>query len=352
MKKIGHARRQMRREKLFTFILLFLALLPVLAIASCTGEALYTSWFGPFEKTGDDLLTLSQIPEDDLSDEPGIWVSISADAVYPLATSYTDYHLDGDLNYTVHATVIQLDEHLVLVELDDPPDIYETNTFNGLISHISNDPCCYHYEFHQEILQEFNERYPDIDDEFLSIILERPSRSISNYRGYSVFILIWVLLCSFGVWRAYRRARDPRRHHVMRGLRHYGDPLEVVGEIEHEMEHDLIEAEKKYIVTKHWFVFAPWDKFQAIPYTDIMWMYKVQTTFGSKFYIYSRYGQVISLHRPPEWLTEMLKQDEAPWAENEYSTQKYIQWFFKRKAFIKRVDMIRSEYEKPKKRKQ
>jgi hypothetical protein len=215
----------------------------------------------------------------------------------------------------------------------------------------NHDPCC---PFHDEILQEFNDRYPDVDGEFLNIILTRPSRVIENHQAYSVIILIWVGLCCLGIVSLLLLVINPRKHRFLRRLRHYGEPLKVLAEIEHELEAHLVEDDQHYAFTENWFIYSPYRNFQAVQYDDIIWMYKVESLFESKLHIFDRYGRGIHLNKPPEWVTEMLKQDEAPWAEDEHGFDNNLDWYLRRKDFISRVDTIRNQYqsEKPKKRKQ
>lgn len=176
-----------------------------------------------------------------------------------------------------YAVAIVGGEKALLVEAQ-PEDNLSNPTFTGGLSTISDD-------VQTKIVDPLLQEAPSMKARMLPMILET-----DDYRFWS-YLLVPLLLggigiCSWNVYQAGVRAKDPRKHPVYKTLARYGEADLMATDLDRELRThhniDNLKANDTYI-TPNWLVHPQTYGLQVVQFDRLMWVYKKVTSHSVNF---------------------------------------------------------------------
>ena len=336
-----------KRRTNFFFVISIACIVLGLIISMLLTNGIHDWIFGPFEKDIDELLTLPESRWDYyLLRET--WITVQAEELYPISTFYNGF---DENDVPTYAIVAQLDDYLLIIQAECVCTL-DSLSLPNITGIVGRGDVVYRGDFYAEVRAKFRRRYPDIESEFLPIILDLDKHPIELA---SIGFLFGISFISAGIVffiEKFHLSRNPTHSYVVRRFKNYGNPQDILEQIEYEMKYMRIGKKdvdsNAHCLTQNWLLYAPpkQNDFFAMRYEDIIWVRQMMLDT----LVYDRYGQTISILGMGSQFKHILDH-KTPWAFHENTIQLRLNWENRPKEFIEEVDKRRLDYEKPKKRK-
>ncbi len=162
--------------------------------------------------------------------------------------------------------------------------------------------------------------------------------------GYVFLALITpiLLLCGYNIFRALLGKGRPPLHPVMRVLRRYGEPEEIVDGIDAEVADEATLRIGKALITRSWLLRPTLFRVLACPMDDIVWAYHVRVAGDHVASLALRDGWMMGIplrREVPQLLAAIY--ECAPWIEKGFSQELAKKWRKRRSEFIADVEARR-----------
>ena len=316
-------------------VFLLLALLVVFSI-----KPIYNHFAGPFDVTAEEL-TSYKGPEDTLRTNVITHPDIALDTYF----YFYEEQEDGSEKVIHSYYALMFDERLLLAKYPGAGkgDILDPGPVTGKIIKLTDTE-------NTEVLDSLIAEYPNLKDAFLPYMLDTTA---SGESVWSTIIGI-VALALIAIWcllNLLRRSINPAKHPVTREISRYGDWNQLAHEIDSQMAEPHETHGGIFHLTRDWLVYQTKNRFDAVPYRDLIWQHMFQVTYRSfgivtgKIYtlmVYDRYGKTKSLlyGKDSGAVTDLTNklQKLAPWAYTGYSAEMENTWNQEREKMIAIVD--------------
>ena len=174
--------------------------------------------------------------------------------------------------------------------------------------------------------------------------------------GYVVIGIGIVLLLLF-VWQAlpaWRAWRNPERHRVWNRVLHWGDPMGIALEVEHDYNNALMRGKAGWRLGNKFLTRSTFFTFNVLRFHDVLWAYKKVTRHSVNFIptgktyeaIVACYGGTATIGGREKKVNELLTyvQQRAPWAIYGFSDQLAATFNKHNADFVRGVEQRRQEW--------
>jgi hypothetical protein len=252
---------------------------------------------------------------------------------------YTEYD-NGSQRTDAYFAVAVVGERLVIVRLANPVDESQT-VYTGTFKAPDS--------VQREIFDDFRREYPDIVDYVVPLLLDTKENTVLWYGGTGVLVLL-LLGGIWGVINFIQRSANPNQHPILKKLAAYGDVESVADSIDKELN-SMPDELGKLKLTRNWVVYGNGGTFEAIPYRDLVWVYKmIQQNKSVKSYfahICDRNGKLIAVPAKEEQVNTMLQAilSRAPWSFAGYSEDLKKAWDKDRQQLVVAVEQRKAQFD-------
>jgi hypothetical protein len=322
--------------------ILLLALLTIFGI-----KPLYNHFAGPFDVTAEELISY-QGPQDTLHTNVIAHPSVALDTQF----YYYEAQEDGSEKILHSYYALLIDDRLLLAKYpgNNRGDILDPEPVSGKIVSLTETE-------KTEILQTLISEFPNLQDAFLPYMLDTTP---NNTPVWSMIIGIAVL-AALSIWSLItliRRTGLSSGHPIAKNLSRYGDWQQMAQEIDTQMAEPHETHGEYFHLTADWLIYQSKNRFEAIPYRDLIWQYMFQVTYRPfgivtgrvySLMVNDRLGKTKSLlyGKDSEAVMDLTKklQAHAPWAYAGYSPELQNAWNQERENMIATVDARKQEIE-------
>lgn len=185
--------------------------------------------------------------------------------------------------------------------------------------------------------------------EMLPVMLDMVDQQL-NWFGGAAVLLILLLGGIWGVLTFIGRSSNPGNHPTLKKLGKFGEVDTVVDSIEKELN-SMPDEVGKLKLTKNWLVYATGSSFDAIPYRDLVWTYKMVTKgrYGTTYatHIADKHGTMLTVQDKEDKVNTMLQavMARAPWIMGGYSEDIKKAWNRDRQQLVAAVEQRKAQYE-------
>ena len=322
--------------------ILLLALLTIFGI-----KPLYNHFAGPFDVTAEELISY-QGPQDTLHTNVIAHPSVALDTQF----YYYEAQEDGSEKILHSYYALLFDDRLLLAKYpgNNRGDILDPEPVSGKIVSLTETE-------KTEILQTLISEFPNLQDAFLPYMLDTTP---NNTPVWSMIIGIAVL-AALSIWSLItliRRTGLSSGHPIAKNLSRYGDWQQMAQEIDTQMAEPHETHGEYFHLTADWLIYQSKNRFEAIPYRDLIWQYMFQVTYRSfgivtgrvySLMVNDRLGKTKSLlyGKDSDAVMDLTKklQAHAPWAYAGYSPELQNAWNQERENMIATVYARKQEIE-------
>ena len=229
-------------------------------------------------------------------------------------TGYEQYVEENGTRRTEHYYIMMViaDEKYLLVEA--PPET-EKLEYTGALINIPSD-------VRYDIIDALVDEYPDLEGLFLPVMITTEDHQSA---GWIVLVILGVIFIAgvIGTLRLIARQTDINQHPIYKSLARYGDPQNVIKQIEGEM---AMGSDKvgSLQVTPKWAITSSRTTFDAVYLKDAVWVYQMITQHRTngiptgksfKVLMYDKHGHLMEIGTKKNTVDEMLQAiyQRAPW---------------------------------------
>ncbi|MEL6527207.1 MAG: DUF6709 family protein [Chloroflexota bacterium] len=304
------------------FCLIFIGVM----VAISSGSYWYAQLTGPIEISAEDIIALD-----------------GSQRLYNRAVSGEDMEDTFYYEETVNESgrQVSIDAYFGALEIDDdlwvlvrdPDDINRRQEdYVGTFQPITGD-----------IARDVVELSADeLNIEYLPVMLDTTGDETMWYVG-TAGLLALLTFSIWGVVAYFRRSQDIYKHPIYKSLGRFGEPAEIARQV----ETDRAMGETKILnatFTERFLVQDTGAYFDVMPYSEIVWMYKMikKERYGNKSYqgfIYDSTGKEWMIGGKDNEVDDMLQAIGArtPWAAKGYSEDIKRFWDNERTEFVNQV---------------
>ncbi len=243
------------------------------------------------------------------------------------------------------------DEKALLVEAQ-PDDNLQQPTFTGTLSTIPTD-------VQTQIVDPLLKEAPTMQSRILPTILETGDYRFGAYFLFP-FLAIGIGICSWNVYQARIRTRDPRKHPLYTSLARYGEADTIATQIDRELRtyHNIetLKSGDTYL-TPAWLIHPQTYGSHVIQLERLMWVYKKVTSHSVNFIptgksyellMHDNFGTEHTIKMSDRQLDETIEQinTQAPWAVVGFSDELKALWDKQRDDFYAVVEERKQESKK------
>jgi len=243
-------------------------------------------------------------------------------------TGYEQYvEQDNGSRTTEHYYIVMLigDDKFLLVEAPPEPEKLE---YTGALITIPSD-------VRRDIINALIDEYPDLDGLFLPVMITTRDHTTG---GWIALVILGVIFIAgvIGMLRLIARQTDINQHPIYKSLSRYGDPQNVIKQIEGEM---ALGSDKvgKLQVTPKWAITSSTTTFDAVYLRDAVWMYQMITQHRTngiptgksfKVLVYDKHGHLMEIPTKKNTVDEMLQAiyQRAPWVITGFNDELQNMW--------------------------
>jgi hypothetical protein len=186
--------------------------------------------------------------------------------------------------------------------------------------------------------------------ELLPVMLDIVDTPVNWYGGAAV-LLVLLLGGLWGVMTFFQRNANPKNHPTLKKLATYGDVDKVIDSIDKELG-SMPDEVGKLKLTRNWLVQSAGSTFEAIPYRDVVWAYKMIQTgkYNTKTYyahVGDKHGKMLAILAKEEQVNQMLQavMSHAPWAFAGYSEDLKKAWDKDRQQLVTAVEQRKAQFD-------
>lgn len=329
-----------RRSNLNRTVLAAIALVAVIAVMSAARNAYVNLFTGPYEKTPQDILAIS-----DVKNVKEYYVTINGEEA--IDTGFQRVTKLWGIIETGYASFIALvlEDRFLLVEISGDPT--EATEYTGALKLISP-------EYNREIISELEREVPELKGVFLPFMLDTSSFVFEVGSGLAVGVIVGAVALVVLLYTLFGMS-DGKNHPVMRALARFGDPEQMAESVAQEMELDHTVVQKQTHLTQRWLVYRRSSALDVTRFTDIAWIYSgvtqhrtngIPTGKTFKAFIWDRHGKKIEIQGKKEaHVVEILDAvaKRAPWAIMGYTKDIEQIWNKDQAQILAAVDQRKQE---------
>ena len=253
---------------------------------------------------------------------------------------YTEYD-NGSQRTDAYFAIALVGERVVIVRLANPVDESQT-VYTGTFKTPDS--------IQREIFDDFRSEVPDFADDLVPLLLDNKENTVAWYGGTGVLVLL-LLGGIWGVFNFVQRSANPNQHPILKKLAVYGDVESVVDSIDKELN-SMPDELGKLKLTRNWVVYGSGGTLEAIPYRDLVWVYKMiqKGKYNSKTFfahICDKNGKLIAVPAKEEQVNAMLQAalSRAPWAFAGYSDDLKKAWDKDRQQLVVAVEQRKAQFD-------
>lgn len=335
----AHRAVQISNRNLLIFVLAAFAVLAAL-VALSSGPYWLQRLSGPQAL---DLAGLTALTEAEL---PRYSVAVTGEEM--LDTGYEEYTTEDGRRTSTDAYygALVLGERLLIVR--HPQVIQENFTeLQGALMMPSGIPA--------EIIAEIIKEVPEVEASLLPFVLDAVDSSRDWVLG--LFFQIAILLVAlFGLF-VWLRRRNPSNHPVMKALGRYGDPAQVLEQIQSD---EMLGTEQigNLSLSRRWLSFSSGGTFHAARLADVVWVYKMVTQHRTNgiptgktyaLHVWDRSGHQVALPGKEPMVDSMIEAifQRTPWAIGGYTDEIQKLWAKDRPQFLAAVEERKARLNAP-----
>jgi hypothetical protein len=319
-----------------------LIIISIIALAIAIGIGVYSSlpyFLAKFSSpTKLDEKALAGITADAA---PMYFQQIAADVVFDSGyEEYTEYE-NGSQRTDAYFALAMVGDHIVMVRLRDRVDESQ-DTYVGAFVRPSS--------IQSEIFTDFERELPDDVENLVPLVFDTIDKEF-NWYGDAAVLLVLLLGGLWGVVTFFQRNANPKNHPTLKKLATYGDVDKVIDSIDKELG-SMPEEVGKLKLTRNWVVQSSGSTFEAIPYRDVVWAYKMIQTgkYNTKTYyahIGDKHGKMLAILAKEEQVNQMLQavMSHAPWAFAGYNDELKKAWDKDRQQLVTAVEQRKAQYD-------
>jgi hypothetical protein len=202
----------------------------------------------------------------------------------------------------------------------------------------------------REIFDDFRREVPDQVENLIPLVLDNIDKQWQWYGGAAVLVIL-ALGGLWGVITFVQRSSNPQNHPTMKKLARFGEIDQVAESIEAELD-SLIDEVGKLKLTRNWVVYATGSSFDAIPYRDLVWVYKMikKGKYSTKSYfahIADKHGTLLEVPAKEPQVDTMLQGilGRIPWILAGYSDDIKQAWNRDRQQLVAAVEQRKAQFE-------
>jgi hypothetical protein len=233
-------------------------------------------------------------------------------------------------------------EKALLVEAQSIDDL-KNPTFTGGLSTISDD-------VQTKVVDPLLKEAPSMKSRMLPMVLGTNDYRLGSYMLVPL-LLGGIGFCSWNVYQAGRRAKDPRKHPVYKTLARYGEADLMATDLDRELRThyniDDLKTNNTYI-TPNWLVHPQTYGLQVVQFDRLMWVYKKVTSHSVNFIptgksyellMHDNFGKEYTLKMSEQEVHATIEQinGHAPWAVVGFSDEIKALWYKQRDEFYQIV---------------
>ncbi|GAB1420077.1 hypothetical protein MASR2M15_01540 [Anaerolineales bacterium] len=330
-----------RGQRLIFAGLLFLVILIIVSVL--TANYLKNAYFGPYEKTPEEIVAL-----DSAENLDEYYVTVTTKDVFDSGYYYYEEMTGGFENVTERFLVMVADEKLLLIQVGKSEfEPERSNTYTGYLKPFSD-------EIQREIIDDVIRTEPEVADLLVPFMLK--SDSIENYRiGSFIYLpvaLIVILFSLFLLLKGFRYLSNPLSHPAIKSLDRYGDPEDVL----HQIESDIVRGEEKFghiTLTDKWLITHHTGTLSILKLDDLIWASKkiIQNRNHKTHYIrlFDRFGKEYMSTEKEANIDALLArlQTRLPWVIYGYTPDLERTWKQEQARFIATVDENKAKVKNP-----
>ena len=272
---------------------------------------------------------------------PLYFQQIDADFVFDSGyEEYTEFE-NGSQRTDAYFAMTAVGDHIVMVRVADPVDESQTTYVGAFVRPDS---------VQSELFSDFRAEVPEDAENLVPLLLDTQDKEVNWYGGGAV-LLVLLLVGLWGVVTFFQRNANPNNHPTLKKLAVYGDVDKVVDSIDKELG-SIPEEVGKLKLTRNWIVQANGGTFEALPYRDLVWAYKMVQTgkYNTKTYyahFCDKHGKLIPVLAKEDQVNVMLQavMDRAPWAFAGYSDELKKAWDKERQQLIVAVEQRKAQFD-------
>jgi hypothetical protein len=169
--------------------------------------------------------------------------------------------------------------------------------------------------------------------------------------GVGIVLLLLFAWQALPAWRAWR---DPERHPVWKRVVHWGDPMGIALEAEHDYDNALMRGKAGWRLGNKFLMRSTFFTFNVLRFHDVLWAYKKITRHSINFIptgktydaIVACYGGTATIGGKEKQVNELLNfiQQRAPWAIYGFSDQLAATFNKHNADFARGVEQRRQEW--------
>jgi hypothetical protein len=327
-----------RRSNRNQLILCAVVVLLLIGLAALNVRYLYNFFAGPLTIDRETLLA---------TEDPGAlqryWVNVEGDDVADTGYQQVSRNTKtGSETVTGAYMALLVDQRILLVKAQDDANI---TTFTGYLEPLPSD-------IRSDVIGDMEREAPKLRGAFLPYMLNTASFRNGGYVALAIGIPLFGL-CVFGIIRALRRSSDPLAHPIMRALSRFGQPADIAGQIDAELQAEHTKVDRLHL-TPNWLVQASPSSLAATRIDDIVWAYKqvtqrrVNGVPAGKTYtaqIWDRHGVCITVASSEAFVNQTIEAAarRAPWMLAGYDSELEKAWKSNRAAVLATVDQRRRQ---------
>jgi hypothetical protein len=201
-----------------------------------------------------------------------------------------------------------------------------------------------------ELFTDFQREVPDGAENLVPLLLDTIDKEFNWYGGAAVLAVL-LLGGLWGVVSFFRRNANPKNHPTLKKLENYGDIDKVVDALDKELG-SMPDEVGKLKLTRNWVVQSKGSTFEAIPYRDIVWAYKMiqRGKYNTKTYyahLCDKHGKLIAIAAKEDQVNLMLQSviNRAPWAFAGYSDDLKKAWSRDRQQLVTAVEQRKAQFD-------
>ena len=331
----GFVSAMIRRMNLKTLAISLVGLLAVIVGLALSGRYISNLIQGPQAMPRQDLPSLT-----DASHLARYYVTIQGDDTADTGISYVSTSSSGQKTTQAYYLALLVGDRFLLVR---SPAATIGTTVTGSLGNISA-------EVKTNVIDKIETEKPTLKGAFLPVMLDTRSFAARGEAGLG-FAAVLILICLVGVGLAVFRTLQPGANPALKALKRFGEPESVAREIDMEMSMNPEMVGKHIRLTNRWLV-STRNGLQAVPYRDMVWVYKLVTqhrTYGiptRKTYavkILDRHNTAIIIADKEAEVNRVLQAvtQRTPGAVMGYSADILKMWNQDRVGFINTVDQRR-----------
>lgn len=331
----GFVSAMIRRMNLKMLAISLVGLLVVIVILALSSRYILNLIQGPQAIQRQDLLSLT-----DASHLARYYVTVQGDDTGDTGITYVSTSSSGVKTTQAYYLALVIGDRFLLVR---SPTATIGKTVTGSLGNFSAD-------VNTNVIAKVEANTPSLKGAFLPVMLDTRNFLARGEVGLGLAAVL-VLICLLGAGLAFFRLLMPAAHPALKALKRFGDPEAVAREIDMDMAMNPELVGKHIRLTNHWLV-STRNGFQAVPFKDVVWVYKLVTqhrtygiptrkTFAAR--IYDRFSSAITIAEKEAGVNKIVEAvaRRTPGVVAGYSNDILKLWNQDRVAFINTVDARR-----------